>query len=291
MQKGQGESGMDRIAIVTGSDRGMGKETALALAENHCTVIMACIDTENANRTGEEIKKTSGSDMVFVYKIDLSSIASIRQFVESFLQNFDHVNILVNNAGITTPRREITEDGFERTMAINSIGPYILTRLLTPYFPAGEDNRIVNVSSWFYTYGKFSIAKIHSYWYVKAYAVSKYAQLLIALELSDSLKEKGITINAANPGTVRTGIIITNIKWWDFLLNVFLTRIYITPKEGAKTCIYLASSDEVKNATGKYYSMCKPLSVSKKYNNRETRTNLIRYYESIFNTYCITAGS
>jgi NAD(P)-dependent dehydrogenase (short-subunit alcohol dehydrogenase family) len=275
---------MNRIAIVTGSDRGMGKETALALAEKHCTVIMACIDIQNANRTCDEIKKISGNNKVFVYKIDLSSMASITQVVRSFLQNFNRVNILINNAGITAVRREITEDGFEKTMAVNTIGPYILTRLLVPYFPLGEDNRIINISSWFYKNGTFTIEKMNTYWYEKAYAVSKYAQLLITLELAGSLKEKGITINAANPGTVRTGIVITTIRGWDFLLKIFLTPVYISPQEGAKTCIYLAASDEVKNETGRYYSNCKPVTVPEKYNNRGMRAKLIGYYDTIFDT-------
>jgi NAD(P)-dependent dehydrogenase (short-subunit alcohol dehydrogenase family) len=273
---------MDRVAIVTGSDRGMGKETALALANNHYTVIMACIDIPNANITCDEVKSSSGNKNVFVYKIDLSSIASITQFVQSFLQDFDHINILINNAGITTMDYEITEDGFERTMAVNSIGPYLLTKLLLPHFPAGEDNRIINLSSWFYKYGKFSIEKINKYRYVKAYAVSKYAQLLIALELAGSLKEKGITINAVDPGTVRTGIMRTNIWWRDFIINILLAPVYRSPKEGAKTCIYLAASEEVKNETGNFYSKCKPVVIPKKHNNKAIRTELLQYYETIF---------
>jgi NAD(P)-dependent dehydrogenase (short-subunit alcohol dehydrogenase family) len=109
---------MDRIAVITGSDRGMGKETALALAHNHDTVIMACIDIENANRTCAEIKSLSGNQNVFVYKIDLASMSSIKQFVRSFLQDFDHVNILINNAGIITMNHAITEDGFGNIMAV-----------------------------------------------------------------------------------------------------------------------------------------------------------------------------
>jgi NAD(P)-dependent dehydrogenase (short-subunit alcohol dehydrogenase family) len=273
---------MDRIAIVTGSDRGMGKETALALAKKHYSVIMACIDIPNANCACDEIKALSGNSNVFVYKIDLSSIASIKQFVQSFLQDFDHINILINNAGIITMDYEITEDGFEKIMAVNTIGPYILTKLLVPYFRLGEDNRIINISSWIHKFGKFSIAKMNNYHYVKAYSVSKYAQLLISLELADELKEKGITVNAVNPGTVRTGIMITNIWLYDFIINILMAPLYIEPKEGAQTCIYAAASDEVKDKTGNFYRKCKPVAVSKRFNNRALRTELLQYYETIF---------
>ncbi|GHU18878.1 oxidoreductase [Spirochaetia bacterium] len=273
---------MDRIAIVTGSDRGMGKETALALAHHRYTVIMACIDIPNANITCDEIKSITGNQNVFVYKIDLASIAAIKQFVQSFLQDFDHVNILINNAGIITMDHAITEDGFGNIMAVNTIGPYLLTKLLIPHFPLGEDNRIINLSSWIYRFGKFSIDKLHNYRYVKAYSVSKYAQLLLTLELADELKKKGITINAVNPGTVRTTIMITHIWWYDFIINILMAPLYVDPPEGAKTCIYLAVSDEVKNETGKFYSKCKPLSIPKRFNNKTMRTKLLQYYETIF---------
>jgi NAD(P)-dependent dehydrogenase (short-subunit alcohol dehydrogenase family) len=273
---------MDKIAIVTGSDRGMGKETAFALAHNHHTVIMACIDIPNANATCDEIKSLTGNKNVFVYKIDLASIPAIKQFVRSFLQDFDHVNILINNAGIITMDYKITEDGFEKIMAVNTIGPYLLTKLLIPHFPLGEDNRIINLSSWLYKAGRFSINKMDKYRYVKAYAVSKYAQLLITLELAGELKEKGITINAVNPGTVRTTIMITH-KWlYDLIINILMAPLYISPKDGAKTCIYLATSDEVKNETGNFYSKCKPVRVPKSFNNKATRTKLLQYYETIF---------
>ncbi|GHV50820.1 oxidoreductase [Spirochaetia bacterium] len=273
---------MGRIAIVTGSDRGMGKETALALAHHRYTVIMACIDIPNANITCDEIKRLSDNQNVFVKKIDLSSIASIKEFARAFLQDFDQVNILINNAGIVTMNHEITEDGFEKTMAVNTIGPYLLTKLLAPHFPAGEDNRIINMSSWIYKFGKFSIDKMNRYHYVKAYAVSKYAQLLITLELADELKKKGITINAANPGTVRTTIMYTNIKFYDFIIDMLMAPLYISIEEGAKTGIYLATSDEVKNKTGNLYRKCKPIAVSKKFNNKTIRTKLLQYYETIF---------
>jgi NAD(P)-dependent dehydrogenase (short-subunit alcohol dehydrogenase family) len=123
---------------------------------------------------------------------------------------------------------------------------------------------------------------MNTYHYVKAYSVSKYAQLLISLELAGELKEKGITINAVNPGTVRTKIMITNIWWYDFFINILMAPLYIEPAEGAKTCIYLATSDEVKNETGKFYRKCKPVVIPKRYNNKAARTALLHYYETIF---------
>jgi NAD(P)-dependent dehydrogenase (short-subunit alcohol dehydrogenase family) len=122
---------------------------------------------------------------------------------------------------------------------------------------------------------------MNKYHYVKAYSVSKYAQLLITLELAGELKKKGITINAVNPGTVRTKLMITNIRPYDFFINMLMAPLYIDPKAGAKTCIYLALSDEVKNETGKFYYKCKPLAVPKCYDNKEIRAKLMAYYDTI----------
>jgi NAD(P)-dependent dehydrogenase (short-subunit alcohol dehydrogenase family) len=179
----------------------------------------------------------------------------------------------------------ITEDGFGNIMAVNTIGPYLLTKLLIPHFPPGHDNRIINLSSWIYRFGKFSIGKLHNYRYVKAYSVSKYAQLLITLELAGALKEKGITVNAVNPGTVRTTIMITN-KWlFDLIINILMAPLYVDVKEGAKTCIYLAASGDVKHETGKFYRKCRPVRIPKWYRSTQDRAKLLQYYETIFSKY------
>lgn len=119
----------------------------------------------------------------------MSLMRSIKEFVRRFTQTFNGVNILINNACITTQKREITADGVERTIGTDFIGPHILTKLLLPYFKSDGDNRIIIASSYFYGVGKFTIKKINDYCWIKAYTVSKYALLLMTLELSDKLKD------------------------------------------------------------------------------------------------------
>jgi NAD(P)-dependent dehydrogenase (short-subunit alcohol dehydrogenase family) len=178
-------------------------------------------------------------------------------------------------------KHEITEDGFGNIMAVNTIGPYVLTKLLAPYFPAEEDNRIINISSWMYKFGRFRVEKLNKYHYVQAYGVSKYAQLLISLELAEVLQKRGITVNIVNPGTVRTTIMLTNKWFYDLIINILMAPLYIDVKEGAKTCIYLATSDEVRNKTGNLYRKSIPVNISKRYNNKETRKKLLHYLEKV----------
>jgi retinol dehydrogenase 12 len=270
-----------RVAIVTGSNSGIGKETALALAHEKYSVVLACRNIESGKIACEEIKAKTLNENVFVYKVDVSSIASIKEFVLNFKKQFAKLNLLVNNAGITTQKYEITSDGFEKTIETNLIGPFILTKLLLPLFVNGEDNRIVNVCSDFYKYGKFNIDKLNDYHWTKAYAVSKYAVLLITIELADELKKYGITVNSLHPGVVRTKIMLTH-KWYDSIINLILSKMYIDAVEGSKTSIYLSISNDVVGKTGGYYIKNKETGISAAYNNIELRKSLYKYCNEIF---------
>ena len=270
----------NKIAIVTGANRGIGKETALALAESNYIVVLACRNMESARIVCAEISLTSFNPNVFAYELDLSSFDSVRRFVSQFSEKFSKLNILINNAGITTQDYEITADGFEKTLQTNSIGPYLLTKMLLPLFPEGEDNRIINLSSDIYKMGIFNVSKLNTYHWVKAYAVSKYAQLLISFKLAELLKVRGITVNAVHPGIVRTSIMLTR-KWYDSIINLILAPMYIDEKKGAEPSVRLAVSAELKGVTGRYFKRFTDTRVKPKYRNEILMNNLFDYYESI----------
>ncbi|MHB9142052.1 MAG: SDR family NAD(P)-dependent oxidoreductase [Paludibacter sp.] len=272
---------INKIAIITGANRGIGKETALALAMKKYTVVMACRNLVQAEVVCTEIKAQSANPNVFVYELDLSSFDSIHRFGKLFSENFGKLNILINNAGITTKEYVITPDGFEKMIQTNSIGPYLLTKMLLPLFPAGEDNRIINLSSDIYKMGNFSVEKLNNYHWVKAYAVSKYAQLLISFKLAGLLEEKGITVNAVHPGVVRTGIMLFN-KWYDVFINLMLVTVYIDEKSGAEPSIYLATSEEMNGVTGKYFKRFANTKVKTNYLNEILMDKLYDYYETIY---------
>jgi NAD(P)-dependent dehydrogenase (short-subunit alcohol dehydrogenase family) len=268
------------IAIVTGANRGIGKETAIALAERKYTVVMACRNVEQAQIAANKIRSVSGNPNVFAFELDLSSFDSIKGFSKAFSENFGKLNILINNAGITTQDYAITPDGFEKTIETNSIGPYLLTKILLPLFPDGEDNRIINLSSDIYKMGIFTLAKLNTYHWVKAYAVSKYAQLLITFKLADVLKERGITVNAVHPGIVRTNIMLTR-KWYDSIINLILAPLYIDAKKGAEPTVHLAVSGDLKGVTGKYFKRLTDTKVKTKYLDKDLMNNLYDFYELI----------
>ncbi len=271
----------ERIAIITGSNRGIGKETARALALQKYTVVMACRNIEKANLACEDIQHESSNTNVYSMELDIGSRASIRLFVKRFVDRFSYVNVLINNAGLTSRTYEKTVDGLEKVVGTNYFGTYFLTRLLIPYFEQGKDNRVVNLCSDIYKFGKFSIEKLNDYHWVKAYAVSKYLILLFTLELAERLKGSGITVNAVHPGVVRTTIMMTN-RWYDSIIHLILLPLYINEVEGAQTSIYVASSDEVQGETGKYYIKCEPREIAKRYTNKELRKRVWEESEKMF---------
>lgn len=264
---------MQRVIIITGANRGIGYETARNLAKHENHIIMACRNLEKSIPACESIKKESHNPNIEVMALDLGSLASIREFVTKVREKYGRVNVLINNAGMTSRTYGKTQDGFEQIVGTNYFGTYYLTRLLLPLFPAGADNRIINVSSSIYKYGFFYLNRLNRYRWFKAYAVSKYLILLFTLELAERMKSKGITVNAAHPGIVSTGIMYTN-RWYDCIIDLLCKPFFVNEAEGAKTSIYLAASDEVKGKTGGYFSKGKETKIPKGYLKPELRKKL-----------------
>jgi NAD(P)-dependent dehydrogenase (short-subunit alcohol dehydrogenase family) len=262
-----------KVIIITGANRGLGKQTTLELAKAGNIIIMACRNIQTSVPICEEIRQESGNDNIEVMELDLSSQASIHQFVENLKLRYEKVNILINNAGITSRYSQKTIDGLDLVVGTNYFGPYLLTSLIIPIFAQNEDNRIINITSNIYPYGQYDFRKINEYKWVKAYAVSKYLVLLFTLELAERLKEKGITVNAVHPGVVKTTIMFTK-KWYDAIINTILLPFYVSVEEGAKTIVYLAASDDIKGITGQYFYKNKIKKVSNRYNDVKERKEL-----------------
>lgn len=266
----------ERIAIVTGGNRGIGRETVLGLAERDYTVVMACRDLASAQPVCEEIKRATKNEKVFVMGLDVSSKASISEFVGEFVRRFTRLNILINNAGISSSKKGKTVDGIEINIGTNYFGCFLLSYYLLPYFEKGADNRIVNLSSSIYVNGLYKLSRLNDYHWVKAYAVSKYMILLFSLKLADYLRDAGITVNAAHPGVVRTSIMY-NKRWYDFIIKLILQPFFIGVREGARTSIYLASSDEVQHSSGGYYAQCRPRKIPARYLDEARMRELWEY--------------
>jgi NAD(P)-dependent dehydrogenase (short-subunit alcohol dehydrogenase family) len=265
-----------KVVVVTGANRGIGRETALALARKGAIVVMACRDLGRAVRVAEELKRQSGNPMVDVMHLDVASLQSVRTFARGFMAHYIRLDVLINNAGIFSPGREETSDGLEKTMATNYFGPFLLTHLLVPVLRRTPGARIVNVASALAFRGKIHLRDLQikrGYNGVRSYAASKMALVLLTLELAERLNGSGVTANALHPGQVNTGI--WKADQWYMAVADFVQKFFsISPEEGAQTSIYLASSEEVQGVTGKYFDAKQPRELPARFHDVQLRKQL-----------------
>lgn len=266
--------GNETIAIVTGANRGLGRETALGLARLGYAVVLACRNEAEAQKAAAEISRATQNARVFAMRLDVGSCASIFAFVREVQARFGRVNILVNNAGVSKNTDEKTADGFEMNVGTNYLGTYALTMSLLPLFQGGPRDRIVNLTSNIYRMGKFRIDRIGSYRWVKAYAASKYMILLFTLWLSGREEARGIRVNAVHPGIVRTSIMYTR-RWYDAIIKAILLPFFIEPARGAAGIIELASAERVGN--GNLYSKGRVVKVPRRFVATSVQEELIEF--------------
>ena len=196
-----------KTVIVTGGNTGIGKETAVDLAERGAKVILACRDETRAEAAVAEIKKRSGSELVLFRKLDLASLASVRQFSERILREEPQIHVLINNAGVMFPPYTVTEDGYELTFAVNHLGHFLLTLLLLDRIKSSPSSRILIISSYAHYPGSLDFSDMmwkKRYQPQFAYMHSKLANVMFAWELAKHLVGTGVTVYAIHPDSVNT---------------------------------------------------------------------------------------
>ena len=256
----------NRICMVTGATSGMGKATAAALAQLGATVILVARNRSKGEAVRDEIRARSGNSKVEVMYADLSSQQAIRELVDAFKQKYQHLHVLVNNAGGIFFQHETTVDGFEMTFAVNHLAYFLLTNLLLDVLKASAPTRIINISSTVEQSGRINFDDLQyakRYVGFAAYSQAKLATMLFTYELAHRLEGTGITVNAVRPGPVATNFGKNGKSPMNVILPL-LFRFATSAEEGAQTAIYLASSPEVEGVTGKVFYRSKELRSSPK---------------------------
>jgi NAD(P)-dependent dehydrogenase (short-subunit alcohol dehydrogenase family) len=258
------------VVVITGSNTGIGKETAAGLADMGATTVLACRNVAKASEAQAEIKERTGNDDVHVVALDLSDFASVHRAADEVLDRWDRLDVLVNNAGGIWTERQETKQGFEQTFGVNHLGPFLFTELLLDRLKASAPSRIVNLSSVGHHMAmrgmRFdNLQSTRRYAAMEAYGRSKLANILFTRELAKRLEGTGVTVNACHPGPVRSGFGMDgDMKGIMGLGNRMIRPFEISAASGAKTSIYLAASSDVEGKTGGYYVRCKPGHMSKK---------------------------
>ncbi|SDX31929.1 SDR family oxidoreductase [Paenibacillus sp. CF384] len=257
-----------RIALVTGASGGMGRATAAMLAAEHgMKVFMLARNREKGQAAVDYVNRKSGRGDAELVLCDLASFASIREAAAELANRTSHLDVLVNNAGVITLKREETADGFERQLGVNHLGHYLLTGLLLPLLRQSQSARIVNVSSGAHKigtmdYGDPGMSKSFTVW--RAYSRSKIANIWFTKELARRLSGTGIPVYALHPGVVSTDIGVNRNTGFGALVHKLMRPFFQTAEQGSATAVFLASAaeSEIGGKSGDYFYKLKPIAVS-----------------------------
>lgn len=255
-----------RLAIITGADGGMGYEETKAVAQAGYHVIMACFCPKKAQPKCDKLKAETGNPDIEVLGIDLANLSLVRAFADTVKSRFDHVDLLMNNAGTMQTGFHGTVDGLEHTISVNYVGPYLLTRLLLPLM--GEGSRIVNMASCVVPLGRLNFPQFFErgmkgcWWRIWPYFNSKLAIALFTFHLARLLEPQGITVNAADPGVVSTDIIRMQM-FFDPITDIVFRPIIRTPRQGADTAIRLLLDEDKAGLTGGFWRSNRQLKMRK----------------------------
>ena len=253
----------DKTILITGSTDGIGKQTAIELAQTGANVIIHGRNQQRTKSVYEAIKDKTGNDSIDYFVADLSSLEEVRGLSDNIHDKYEKIDVLLNNAGVFEPERIITKDGFERTFAVNHLAHFLLTDLLMDLIEKPDSGRIINVSSMAHASDLDfdNLQGEQHYDGYTAYSYSKLCNILFTYHLARKLSDTNITANCLHPGVIGTKLLRAG---WGIGGGSL--------KEGCRTSVYLATSHEVENVSGKYFV-----------NNRQANPASISYDVSIQN--------
>ena len=267
---------MKPICLITGATEGIGRATAIDLAGKGFTVVLAARNEAKAAAVAKEIEAVTGRNDTDVITADLSSLSQVRALAETFHRRYPRLDVLINNAGIFSPTRAMTGDGFEATYQVNYLSHFYLTHLMLDALKQSEQGRIINLSSNAYSAGKFDPANLQSerrFSTIGSYAASKLLMLMLTIELAHRLSDTRLTANAVHPGVVNTHMLKSATGFFK-VIALLATPFASTPEKGAATSVYLASSPDVQGSSGKYFTRSKETPIKTASNTPENRAHL-----------------
>lgn len=265
-----------KTVLITGASGGIGRATALGLAEMGAHLAIIGRDEQRTHTAAREIR-AAGGGQVEVFVGDLSSQSEVRRLADEALQRLPRIDVLVNNVGGYWDTRHVTADGLERTFALNHLAPFLLTDLLLDRLKESPPSRVVTVASNAQALGRIDFDDLQgerSYSGARAYNQSKLASVLFTYELARRLEGASVTVNALHPGVVSTAFGAEDPRRIQRVLIPFLRPFMKTPARGAATSIYLASAPELEQVTGGFFANRKRRRSSDRSYDHEVATRL-----------------
>ncbi len=247
------------IAVLTGATSGLGQFVALGLARAGYHTVIVARDTQRGEATRQAILNQAPEASSELVVADLALVSEARRAGEAIAAKHGQVHLLVNNAGLITPGRQVTAEGHERILAVNHLAPFALTRALEPCLRNGTAARVVNVGSTASDRARLRLDDLESMrafspW--RAYGRSKLALMMATFEWSRRLAGTGVSVNVVHPGLVATQLGAlpgpSGVVW--ALLRPFM----LSPERGSDTPLFVALSPTLEDVTGQYFKRRKP---------------------------------
>lgn len=235
---------MNKTVLITGATDGIGKQTANEMANSGYQLILHGRNDDTVKRTVNEISQQSGNKHIAGLEADLASLDEVKQLAEQVRQQYDTLDILINNAGIYQDRREMTGDGFEKTFQVNYLSHFLLTNKLLKLLKKRDDSRIVNVASMVHSTAiDFdNLQGEQRFDGSEAYGLSKLCNVLFTYKLARILDDTSVTVNCLHPGVIDTKLLRKN---WPGIGGPV--------KEGAENILFVATHPSLEEVSGKYF--------------------------------------
>jgi NAD(P)-dependent dehydrogenase (short-subunit alcohol dehydrogenase family) len=245
-----------KTVLVTGATSGLGLEASVTLARMGAEVVLVGRDRPRGEAAVTTVRRRSGSDAVSLRLCNFASMTQVRALATNVIAGHPKLHVLMNNAGTVHARREVTEDGVERTFAVNHLGAFLFTNLLLDLITRSAPARIVTVTSAAHRSGDMPFDNLQfehgGYSIMRAYARSKLANVLFTRELARRLVGTGVTANCLHPGAVATNI-WSHAPWYTQPFLAAAKLFMLGVEEGADRLVFAATSRALEGRSGGYY--------------------------------------
>jgi NAD(P)-dependent dehydrogenase (short-subunit alcohol dehydrogenase family) len=270
-----------KVVVLTGGTSGIGEAAAMKLASMGARLVLVARDASRAEATLKRLQKLSPGAVHTAHLADLSRVVEARRAGREISAAEPRIDVLINNAGLISAKRQVTSEGYELTFATNHLAYFVLTHGLLPRLLTSAPARIVNTASEVHRGAKLDFDDLqsqHGYSGFGVYAKSKLANVLFTNELARHLSGSRVTANSLHPGVVASRFgLPRNGQGGDPSSARFLSAQGISPEEGAETIVYLASLSEgadAAKASGKYFNQCRAVAPSKEAQDRAVAQKL-----------------
>jgi NAD(P)-dependent dehydrogenase (short-subunit alcohol dehydrogenase family) len=270
-----------KVVVLTGGTSGIGEAAALKLANMGARLVLVARDARRAEATLERLRRISPMAQATAHAAhlaDLSLVAETRRVGQEIAAAEPRIDVLINNAGLISARRQVTAEGYELTLATNHLAYFVLTHALLPRMLASVPARIVNTASEVHRGAKLDFEDLqseHRYSGFGVYAKSKLANILFTSELARRVAGRGVTANSLHPGIVASRFGVPREgQGGDPSSARFLSTHGISPEEGAGTIVYLASAADAGHVSGQYFNQSRAVMPSKEAQDRAVAEKL-----------------